>query len=82
VSINTKHGKTVRQLLLDEGYEILEWRISRHYRIRLRKHGTEFAITVSISPSDFRVLNQIRTQLRQQLERAKQYQLAKVAVTQ
>ena len=62
----TKHGRTVKRMLEDEGYEILDWHVGRHYRIRLRRAGVEFKLTVSISPSDHRVLHQIRTQLKQQ----------------
>jgi len=64
-----RRERDLRRLLAEDGYAIVQFTIARHYRIVVRKHGVEFTITCSRSPSDFRALVNMRFQIRREFER-------------
>lgn len=57
--------RDLRKLLEDQGFEILGFTQQRHWRIRLRKWGTEITVTASRSTSDCRSYKNVVSQARQ-----------------
>jgi hypothetical protein len=61
-----RHERDLFRLLESEGYEVLHMTVSRHYRLRIRKLGVEFKITISRTPSDYRAMTNLKFQIRRE----------------
>jgi len=50
--MNQRHIRETLAALREDGFEIIDWRMTKHVVIRVQKHGHQASLVLSNSPRD------------------------------